>query len=205
MAARTDRRCCAAPIHRVPKPLEIDDGVGKSRRELLDVLRPVAGVREDELQPFDRERERGDVVMVEDARRHGTAALAAAIGQKRDLTAEVTRQPIEGPVEPIEPAIHPFQAALVLAADLLGNDPVPAGRADVIQVGLHERMTGVAGGRAGSGSPRYSTSNRARSQSDPMNTGLRIRWILRKAAQYVSEGTSCCRSTRGWRISWTTL
>ncbi len=30
-------------------------------------------------------------------------------------------------------------------------------------------------GAVGSGSPRYSTSNRARSQSDPMNTGLRMR------------------------------
>ncbi len=41
----------------------------------------------------------------------------------------------------------------------------------------------MPGGAVGSGSPRYSTSKRARSQSEPMNTGLRIRWILRKAAQ----------------------
>ena len=43
-------------------------------------------------------------------------------------------------------------------------------------------------GAVGSGRPMYSTSKRARSQSEPMKTGLRIRWILRKAAQYVSGG-----------------
>ena len=41
----------------------------------------------------------------------------------------------------------------------------------------------IPGGVDGSRSPRYSASNRARSQSDPMKTGLRIRWILRRAAQ----------------------
>ena len=62
----------------------------------------------------------------------------------------------------------------------------------------------MPGGAVGSGKPRYSTSNRARSQSEPMNTGLRIRWILRWAAKYVSEGISSSWSTLGWRISWTT-
>ncbi len=37
-------------------------------------------------------------------------------------------------------------------------------------------------GAVGSCSPMYSTSKRARSQSEPMKTGLRMRWILRRAA-----------------------
>ena len=71
----------------------------------------------------------------------------------------------------------------MLVPDLLGDDPVLPGRADVIQVGLHQRLGGDARRGRGQGHPRYSTSKRARSQSEPMNTGLRIRWIFRKAAQ----------------------
>ena len=41
----------------------------------------------------------------------------------------------------------------------------------------------MPGGAEGRANPRYSTSKRARSQSEPMNTGFRIRWIFRRAAQ----------------------
>ncbi len=100
---------------------------------------------QDPLQAPDRQGERGDVVVIEDARGHqGPQRLAAAIGQEGDLAGEVGRQLVEGPAESIEPAQDPFQPLLVLAADLLGDDPVLAGRPDIVEVGLHQRLRGDA-------------------------------------------------------------
>ena len=97
------------------------------------------------LQAADRQGERGDVVVIEDARGHqGPQRLAAAIGQEGDLAGEVSRQLVEGPAESIEPAQDPFQPLLVLAADLLGDDPVLAGRPDIVEIGLHQRLRGDA-------------------------------------------------------------
>ena len=132
-------------MHRVPEPAEVDDRVGQSGGDLFRVLARVGGVGQNALQALDRQGERGDVVVIEDARGHQRPQrLAAAIGQEGDLPGEVGRQLVEGPAESIEPAHDPFQPLLVLAADLLGDDPVLAGRPDVVEVGLHQRLAGDA-------------------------------------------------------------
>ena len=76
--------------------------------------------------------------MIKDARGHQCAeCLAAAIGQKGDFAGQVGRQLVERPAEAIEPPQDPLQALLVLEPNLLGDDPVLAGRTDVVQVTFH--------------------------------------------------------------------
>ena len=123
---------------------------------------------QDPFQAFDRQGERGDVVVVEDAGGdEGPQGLAAAIGQEGDLPCEVSRQLIKGPAELVEPAGDPFQAILMLAANLLGDDPVLPGRTDIVEVGLHQRSAAMPAGAVGSGNPRYSTSKRPAARAIP--------------------------------------
>ena len=135
-------------MDRVPQPAQVEDRVGKVKRDPFRVLGSIGGVCHHALETADRESEGGDIVMIEDARGHqGAQGLATPIGQKGNLAGQVGRQLVEGPAESIEPSQDPFQSLLVLAADLLGDDPVLAGRPDIVEVAFHQRLGGDA--RAG--------------------------------------------------------
>ncbi len=113
-----------ASIHGVPERSQVHDGVGQPGRELSRVLAAIGCEFHDGLQALDREGERGDIVVVEDARGHNRPqGLAAAIGQVGKLLGEIGGEQVERPAESIEPARDPFQAFLVLMAKLLGDDP----------------------------------------------------------------------------------
>ncbi len=128
-------------VHGVPQGSHVNHRIGKPPRKLPRILGGIDGMGQDPLQAIDRQGEGGDVVVVEDTRRdERTACLAAAIGEKWYFRCQVTRKLIEGPAELDQPAFDPLQAALVLAADLLGDDAVAASRADIVKVVLHERL-----------------------------------------------------------------
>ena len=148
-------------MDRVPEPAEVDDRVGQIAGIFFGSWRRIGGVGHHSLQAADREGQRGDVVVIEDARGHDCPErLAAAIGEEGDLAGEVGRQLVEGPAESIEPAHDPFEPLLVLAPDLLGDDPVLPGRPDVIEVAspsaIRRRCPAAQSGAAAPGTRRRS-------------------------------------------------
>ena len=104
------------------------------------------------LRPSIESPERRDVVVVEDAGRdERPQRLAAPVGQEGDLARQVGRQLVERPAELVQPAGDPVEPPLMLALDLLGDDPVLPRGADVVEVGLHQRLGGDARRGGGQG------------------------------------------------------
>ena len=112
-------------------------------------------------------------------RRPAPQRLAAAIGQVGDLAGQVRRQAVEAPAEPIQPAVDPFSRRRWLRRVCSAMIRSCRDGADEVEVLSISESAAIVSGAVGKGSPRYSTSNRARSRSEPMKAGLRIRWIFR--------------------------
>ena len=102
-----------APMHRVPERPKIDDRIGEPGGEHAGVLGGIGGMGQDPLEPLDRQGQRGDVVVVEDAGGdERPQRLAAAIGQEGNLAREVVGQLVEGPAELVAASGRPTPAAL---------------------------------------------------------------------------------------------
>ncbi len=129
----------------MPEPPKVDDRVGEPAGLAARIIGQVGRIGHDSFQAADRQGESRDIVMIEDARGHQRPQrLTAAIGQKGDLAGQISRQLVECPAKSVEPEQDPFQPLLMLAAYLLGDDPVLPRGTDVVEVGLHQRLRGDA-------------------------------------------------------------